>query len=63
MGCRQQHRDRAASDHRLFYSGFSLPHEFGVAVLFMTALVAFIVSLVSFTNEVRLAVMDFEHLK
>ncbi len=29
----------------------------------MTALVAFIVSLVSFTNEVRLAVMDFEHLK
>jgi hypothetical protein len=46
-----------------FIAFFSLPHEFGVAVLFMTALVAFTVSLVSFANEVRLAVMDFEHLK
>ena len=41
---------------------FALPHEYGVALLFVIALGTFTVSLVNFAIEVRMAVMDFEHL-
>lgn len=40
---------------------FAFSHEYGVAALFVMALGAFTVSLISFAQEVRIAVMDFEH--
>jgi hypothetical protein len=40
---------------------FDLPHEYGVALLFVTALGAFTVSLINFAREIHMAVMDFEH--
>lgn len=42
---------------------FALPHEYGVALLFMVALGTFTVSLVNFAKEIRMAVMDFEHFQ
>jgi Protein of unknown function (DUF2721) len=44
-----------------FIAFFQLPHEYGVAVLFVIALGTFTVSLVNLAREVQLAVMDFEH--
>jgi hypothetical protein len=44
-----------------FVAFFALPHEYGVGALFMLALGTFTVSLVNLAQEVRMAVMDFEH--
>jgi hypothetical protein len=40
---------------------FQIQHERGVAVLFMVALGAFVVSLVDFAREVRIALSEFDH--
>lgn len=40
---------------------FDLPHEYGVAILFVVALGAFTISLINLAREIYLAVMDFEH--
>jgi hypothetical protein len=40
---------------------FQIQHERGVAVLFMIALGAFVVSLVDFAREVRIALSEFDH--
>lgn len=42
---------------------FALPHEYGVALLFVIALGTFTVSLVDLAKEIRMAVMDFEHFQ
>ena len=38
-----------------------IQHERGVAILFMVALGAFVVSLVDFAREVRIALSEFDH--
>jgi hypothetical protein len=40
---------------------FNLPHEYGVAMLFVVALGTFTISLINLAREVNMAVMDFEH--
>jgi hypothetical protein len=40
---------------------FQIQHERGVAVLFIVALGAFVVSLVDFAREVRIALSEFDH--
>jgi hypothetical protein len=40
---------------------FAVPHERGVALLFMTSLGAFTASLVDFAREVRIALSEFDH--
>jgi hypothetical protein len=40
---------------------FQIPHERGVAILFMAALAAFTASLVDFAREVRIALSEFDH--
>jgi Protein of unknown function (DUF2721) len=40
---------------------FAIPHERGVALLFMASLAAFTVSLVDFAREVRIALSEFDH--
>jgi hypothetical protein len=40
---------------------FAIQHERGVAILFMASLGAFIVSLVDFAREVRIALSEFDH--
>jgi hypothetical protein len=40
---------------------FELPHEYGVAILFVVALGTFTASLINLAREVHMAVMDFEH--
>jgi uncharacterized membrane protein YgcG len=40
---------------------FEVQHERGVAVLFMTSLGAFTVSLIDFAREVRIAVSELDH--
>ncbi|SDP01766.1 DUF2721 domain-containing protein [Afipia sp. GAS231] len=40
---------------------FEIQHERGVAILFMVSLAAFIVSLVDFAREVRIALSEFDH--
>jgi len=40
---------------------FHIQHERGVGVLFMVALGAFVVSLVDFAREVRIALSEFDH--
>ena len=42
---------------------FELPHEYGVAVLFLVALGTLSISLIDLAREVRIAAMDFEHLE
>ncbi len=45
-----------------FVSAFlHIQHERGVAILFIVAVVAFIVSLVDFAREVRIALSEFDH--
>jgi hypothetical protein len=44
-----------------FIAFFQLPHEYGVAILFVVALATFTVSLINLAREVQIAVMDFEH--
>lgn len=41
---------------------FALAHEYRVALLFVIALGTFTVSRANFAIEVRMVVMDFEHL-
>jgi uncharacterized membrane protein YbhN (UPF0104 family) len=41
---------------------YNLPHEYGVAILFIVALGTFTVSLIDLAREICMAVMDFEHL-
>lgn len=38
-----------------------MPHEYGVAVLFIAALVFFILSLVNLARETQIALHDFDH--
>jgi hypothetical protein len=38
-----------------------MAHEYGVAILFIGALVFFILSLVNLARETRIAVHDFDH--
>jgi uncharacterized protein DUF2721 len=40
---------------------FRLPHEYGVAILFVVALGTFTASVINLAREVHIAVMDFEH--
>lgn len=40
---------------------FQIQHERGVAVLFMISLGAFVVSLIDFAREVRIALSEFDH--
>jgi hypothetical protein len=40
---------------------FQIQHERGVAILFIVAVVAFIVSLVDFAREVRIALSEYDH--
>ena len=40
---------------------FQIQHERGVAVLFIISLGAFVVSLVDFAREVRIALSEFDH--
>lgn len=40
---------------------FQIQHERGVAILFMLSLAAFVVSLVDFAREVRIALSEFDH--
>jgi hypothetical protein len=40
---------------------FQIQHERGVAVLFIVALGAFVVSLIDFAREVRIALTQFDH--
>jgi hypothetical protein len=40
---------------------FQIQHERGVAVLFIVALAAFVVSLIDFAREVRIALTQFDH--
>ena len=40
---------------------FQIQHERGVAVLFIISLGAFVVSLIDFTREVRIALSEFDH--
>jgi len=40
---------------------FNVPHEHGVAILFVVALGTFTISLINLAREVHMAVMDFEH--
>ena len=40
---------------------FQIPHERGVAILFMVSVAAFVVSLVDFAREVRIALSEFDH--
>ena len=40
---------------------FHIQHERGVALLFMISLSAFVVSLVDFAREVRIALSEFDH--
>ncbi len=40
---------------------FAIPHERGVALLFVASLAAFTVSLVDFAREVRIALSEFDH--
>jgi hypothetical protein len=40
---------------------FHLQHERGVAIFFLISLGAFIVSLVDFAREVRIAVSEYDH--
>jgi Protein of unknown function (DUF2721) len=40
---------------------FSIQHERGVAILFITALAAFTASLIDFAREVRIALSEFDH--
>jgi hypothetical protein len=42
---------------------FALPHEYGVAILFVVALGTFTIALINLAREVHLAVMDFEHFE
>jgi len=42
---------------------YALPHEYGVAILFVIALATFTISLINFAREVQMAVMDFEHFQ
>ena len=42
---------------------FAFPHEYGVAVLFTMALATFTMSLINFSQEVHMAVMDLEHFE
>lgn len=41
---------------------YELPHEYGVAILFVVALLAFTGSLIELAREVHIAVMDFGYL-
>ena len=40
---------------------FQIQHERGVAVLFIISLGAFVVSLIDFAREVRIALSEFDH--
>jgi hypothetical protein len=40
---------------------FNIQHERGVAILFIVSVMAFIVSLVDFAREVRIALSEFDH--
>ena len=40
---------------------FQIAHERGVAILFIVAVAAFMVSLVDFAREVRIALSEFDH--
>jgi hypothetical protein len=40
---------------------FQIQHERGVAILFVIAVIAFIVSLVDFAREVRIALSEYDH--
>jgi hypothetical protein len=40
---------------------FEIQHERGVAILFIVSVIAFIVSLVDFAREVRIALSEFDH--
>lgn len=40
---------------------FQIQHERGVAILFIIAVIAFIVSLVDFAREVRIALSEYDH--
>ncbi|MFK4508337.1 DUF2721 domain-containing protein [Bradyrhizobium daqingense] len=40
---------------------FQIQHERGVAILFIISIAAFIVSLVDFAREVRIALSEFDH--
>jgi hypothetical protein len=40
---------------------FQIQHERGVAILFIIAVLAFIVSLVDFAREVRIALSEYDH--
>ena len=40
---------------------FEIAHERGVAILFIVAVAAFMVSLVDFAREVRIALSEFDH--
>jgi hypothetical protein len=40
---------------------FQIPHERGVAILFIASVAAFTVSLVDFAREVRIALSEFDH--
>ena len=40
---------------------FQVQHERGVAILFMVSVAAFVVSLVDFAREVRIALSEFDH--
>lgn len=40
---------------------FQIQHERGVAILFIVSVTAFIVSLVDFAREVRIALSEFDH--
>ncbi|MEH2491722.1 DUF2721 domain-containing protein [Bradyrhizobium sp. AZCC 2230] len=45
-----------------FVSAFlQIPHERGVAILFIVSVAAFTVSLVDFAREVRIALSEFDH--
>ncbi|HEY0800620.1 MAG TPA: DUF2721 domain-containing protein [Steroidobacteraceae bacterium] len=63
MGCGQQHRTALLLIVAFLIAFFALPHEYGVAIPFVIALGTFTVSLTRFAQEVRIAVMDFEHLQ
>ena len=38
-----------------------LPHEYGVAILFILALIFFVLSLINLARETRIALNDFDH--
>jgi len=40
---------------------FEIQHERGVAILFILSVIAFLVSLVDFAREVRIALSEFDH--